>query len=685
MKFSVSFVLSLFSATFLFGQVSITKEPSWVVQENYKLDNNLPENGVDGGVQLLLYTEQVHVDLEESFVKGVSKVVEYSGIQNVSTISANYDPTYQKLSFHSIKVIRNGKEINKLSQRDIQTARMETNAENFIYDGTISAFVNIPDVRLNDLVEYSYSIKGFNPIQKGKFSSSFVLNSTSFIDAISVHIFSKKPLHHQTINTSLEVSHSQSNGIHRYTWAQEDVPALMMEEQMPSWFIQNEMVIVSEYNTWSEVIDWGVNVFQIQETASGELLEIIENIKNTHTSEGKRIKAALSFVQNEVRYLGLHSGIGGYKPNAPNKVLEQRFGDCKDKSVLLVTMLNAMGIEAYPVLVNSALGKELINLPPSSKVFDHCIVKVIDGKENILWYDATLTDQGGTYDKIYMPNYRYGLVLDKQLQSLDTITSFANNLVEVFNTFTLEETNKGAELEIRSIYLEGEADFMRSILKNNNKELIEKEFLRYYTEKYGQVTALDAPVFVDDSVKNEIHLLERYQIDSIWRPSVENEGQLNLAIFPTLLTDALVLPTQLERQSPYALLHPMSRKQHVEVHIPQLLDVQPESATINSDYFYYDFSSQYDRSARKITLDYYYKNQDDHVPASDFKSYYQDMLKLDQKLGYLIFINENMWSTAGNIGFGVGKVMGIGAFALMVILGVIAIIVLIQKVNRKST
>ena len=54
-------------------------------------------------------------------------------------------------------------------------------------------------------------------------------------------------------------------------------------------------------------------------------------------------------MQDEVRYLGLENGISAYKPSSPNKVYNQRFGDCKDKSLLLVTMLNQMNIEAYPV------------------------------------------------------------------------------------------------------------------------------------------------------------------------------------------------------------------------------------------------------------------------------------------------------------------------------------------------
>ena len=159
-------LLLLFFLQFTHSQVTIEKEPNWIVQETYHTDPEIPENGVSGGAQFLLFTEQVNVDREEVYFKSVGKAIDYSGIQNISNVSAEYDPSYQKLRFHSVAVVRDGKTINRLNMRDIQTARRETNSESFIYDGTITAFMNIPDVRIGDITIFSYSIKGFNPIQK---------------------------------------------------------------------------------------------------------------------------------------------------------------------------------------------------------------------------------------------------------------------------------------------------------------------------------------------------------------------------------------------------------------------------------------------------------------------------------------------------------------------------------------
>ena len=677
--------MKLFAYPFLFlsfyfiqSQVTIDKEPRWIVKEDYDQATALPENGVNGGTQMLLYTEQVHIDMEEVYIKSVSKAVEYSGIQNISSVVAEYDPSYQKLRFHHIDVIRKGKTINRLSYPDIQTARRETNAENFIYDGTISAFVNVPDVRIGDIVMFSYSIKGFNPIQRKKFSSSFVLNSTQPIDRISAHVFGSKELTYQILNSDLEAVHTKVNGVHHYTWADENVAAIIIEENTPVWNLQNATVVVSEYDSWTEVIDWGNAIFTFKEPVSKEIEDVAKDIKDKYSKEGDRIKAALGFVQNEVRYLALHSGIGGYKPNSPNKVMEQRYGDCKDKSVLFTALLHTMDIEAYPTLVNTSLRQKLPTLLPSSKVFDHCIVKVIDQRGTTLWFDPTLTDQGGTFDNTFIPDYRYGLVLDEKLGHLDTIFNFQNNMVETFNTFKLRKMGKGAELEVESHYHDGEADFMRSVFRNNSKNLIEKELLSFYTETYGSVSSITSPIFVDDSLKNEFVLHEQYQLDSIWKPSPENPSNQNLSIIPTNLTSVLSMPTQLNRSSPYALAYPMVRKQNIKVVLSESIQARPESFTINSDFFYYDYNSKYDRSSNIITIDFYYKNQSDHVPVSEFNTFYKDMVQLDQNIGYLITTGKSS-GTLNTVGFTLGSIVGLILVVLLIVAILVGVIILIVK------
>ncbi len=87
------------------------------------------------------------------------------------------------------------------------------------------------------------------------------------------------------------------------------------------------------------------------------------------------LEALLTWIRHQVRYVAVEVGVGGYRPSAPAEVIERRWGDCKDKSLLLIELLAARGIEARPALVRSDLERPGGDFP-SPGDFDHLIVAV---------------------------------------------------------------------------------------------------------------------------------------------------------------------------------------------------------------------------------------------------------------------------------------------------------------------
>ena len=85
------------------------------------------------------------------------------------------------------------------------------------------------------------------------------------------------------------------------------------------------------------------------------------------------INKLIDYVQDDIRYMGIETGIGSIKPMPPEQVVKQRYGDCKDKSLLLVSLLKKAGIvKAYPVLLNTFLQHKIDRDFPSNEVSNHC-------------------------------------------------------------------------------------------------------------------------------------------------------------------------------------------------------------------------------------------------------------------------------------------------------------------------
>jgi hypothetical protein len=95
------------------------------------------------------------------------------------------------------------------------------------------------------------------------------------------------------------------------------------------------------------------------------------------TADGAaRVAGLLGFVRGTIRYVAVEVGIGGFRPAAPADVLGRGWGDCKDKALLLVDLLAAQGIAAFPALVRASGEDRIDRLFPSPDQFNHMIVAV---------------------------------------------------------------------------------------------------------------------------------------------------------------------------------------------------------------------------------------------------------------------------------------------------------------------
>jgi len=638
-------VFSFLFVSLNFAQIKKTSTPNWVEVQTYASEPDINFDEITQGTLILLYDQQTQVDSEENYFKVVTKITENVGIQEASSINISFDPSYQNLSFHEIDIIRNGQTISKLNNSEFQTIRQELDAENYIYDGSLSAVTHISDVRVGDIIAYSFTRKGYNPIHKNYFAEYYNLDNSHPIGKINVRINSKNKLEVKSFKNQLKFNETFNNNKYTYTLLEENISATHFEDNTPSWFLDANFIEIGNYKSWENLIDWGVQLFKVKNNLSNSLLKKIKEIDKENNTKGLKIEATLRFVQDEVRYLGLENGISAYKPSSPNKVYNQRFGDCKDKSLLLVTMLNQMNIEAYPVLVSTYLKKTVTNLLPNPAHFNHCVVKVIDGNEGERWYDPTITNQGGTFNKVVFPDYRFGLVLKKGNKDFEEIFPFAENTIDITDNYILEEVGKGAILKITSIYSEAEADNIRFYFKNNSIINIQKEFEKFYSDYHANIKSLGKPEYTDNLKTNTFTINETYKIDSIWQPSYM-ENQIGVDFTPYTITNVLSMPSKIERETPFELSYPITRSHTINVELPEEWNVDEDNFNLNSPNIFYDFDVLYNKSKNILTLKHLLKIQKDFVSVAEFPAFYNDLKKLDSELNYNISYNTGGSSTS---------------------------------------
>ncbi|MBV8631341.1 MAG: DUF3857 domain-containing protein, partial [Silvibacterium sp.] len=140
------------------------------------------------------------------------------------------------------------------------------------------------------------------------------------------------------------------------------------------------------FHNWQEVGEWYGALAKDRATPSEEVTAKVQELIQGKTTDDEKIAAIYHYVSTQVRYIGVSFGIGRYQPHTADTVLDNQYGDCKDKHTLLAAMLKAAGYEAWPALI----GTEIKFHPelPTPAQFDHVITVVsLNGKE--IWLDST--------------------------------------------------------------------------------------------------------------------------------------------------------------------------------------------------------------------------------------------------------------------------------------------------------
>ena len=182
-----------------------------------------------------------------------------------------------------------------------------------------------------------------------------------------------------------EVAPAQA-GNNQWQWTVSGVPAIKSESDMPPHRgIQGQMIVSfvpsggaegKTFASWRDMGLWYLNLTSGRRDPSPEIRQKVAALTaSTPTPLGK-MQVLARFVQRDVRYVAIELGIGGYQPHPAADVFTHRYGDCKDKTTLMASMLKEIGIESYYVVINSERGAVTPEMPAHMGGFDHAILAI---------------------------------------------------------------------------------------------------------------------------------------------------------------------------------------------------------------------------------------------------------------------------------------------------------------------
>ena len=643
-----AFMMTLIMPVLIVAQArkaEVIKEPSFITVNTYDYSKNHFEDDAEEGYVDIAMEKQVSLKDQVTYYRKIFKILSQSGVQNNSQITVDYDPSYSRLYFHTIKIIRGKEIIDQLNPSKIRFIQKETELNMHLYNGDLSAVLFLEDVRKGDIIEYSYSVRGFNPVFEGKYSA--LLETAYSVPVYSVFYKINVP-RGRTLNiknsiTDITASVQQTTSETIYEWRVTDLEPVRVEERIPSWYDPYAMVVVSEFTSWEDVNAWAMKLYPLDIKLSPRLRKKIDEIIAENDSDEKKISSALRFVQDDVRYLGIEMGENSHRPSDPNKVFAQRFGDCKDKSYLLCIMLANMGIEAHPVFINTTYKKTITGWLPAPTIFDHATVTVkVKGRQ--YWFDPTIAFQRGSINDISYPDYQCGFVVSPGSTSLTTIPLQEKGIVSVKEIFTVEDMSGKARLSVVTSYSGTNADGMRNEFNNNSLSEMRKKFENYYSSYFEKVKA-DSVSYRDNEATGEFITHEYYTIPDLWS---DEKGIKRTSFSPYVINSVLKKPSDAERTMPFSIDYPARYTEDIEVHLPSEWDMEESTKTIQCENFIWKTKHSY--SDRKLVLHYEYESLKDHVSPHEAKTFISNFEKANGGFTLTHADGESMLKESGIAG-----------------------------------
>jgi tetratricopeptide (TPR) repeat protein len=140
------------------------------------------------------------------------------------------------------------------------------------------------------------------------------------------------------------------------------------------------------FKSWEAVGAWYQGLESDRIVPDAAVKTKVAELAAGKTTEEEKVRAVYGYVATQIRYIGVAFGIGRYQPHHAAEVLENQYGDCKDKHTLLAAMLSALGLHPDAVLIGA--GVRFNEAVPSPGSFNHLITTVsVSGQQ--VWLDTT--------------------------------------------------------------------------------------------------------------------------------------------------------------------------------------------------------------------------------------------------------------------------------------------------------
>ncbi len=411
----------------------------------------------DAGAIILLNEETFRILSDYTAIEELHiliKILNDRGKAKYGEVKLGYDSTYEKIEVEYARTIKPDGEIISVGAKHIRD--ISEYPEYPLYSNARLRIISMPELTEGAVIEYK-AIKYINKLIDGKeFCENYPIQGFEpylnqrvnliIPDGYNVNIESYNPGYVEyALSFSPQIERVEDGT--KYTWEFNNVPEIITEPSMSPYIEITPYLCISSLDDWQEVYNWWgslvVDKINIDEAIEEKTQELIKD-KNT---QEEKAKAIYHWVASKIRYVGVEYGEAGFEPHYATEIFKNKYGDCKDQTMLLISMLRYAGISAYPVLIGTK-GSYLLDEEFPTLIFNHaiCLAKV---EEKLVFLDPTAETTsfgdlpGGDQDrKVFVFYEKEGKIQKTPLFAPEHNKAYISLSIDIHEDETISGTRK---------------------------------------------------------------------------------------------------------------------------------------------------------------------------------------------------------------------------------------------------
>ena len=319
-----------------------------------------------------------------------------AGVQRYGLLAFSYQSSSETLDIGYVRVHKPDGTVVETPTDSIQDMTTDSSREAPMYSDQREKHVAVKGLGTGDVLEFQVLAKEGKPLVPRQFWYAYNFSHEGVVLLEQLQIGIPRDRAVKWKSSELKPAITEEAGRRIFTWsrsnlarktsAEEDEEKERSVYQSVRGLFPAPEVQISTFQSWEEVGLWYGSLQKERVQAGPEVRAKAAELVKGAVDEDTKIRAIYNYVSTQYRYIGIDFGLGRFQPHSATEVLSNQYGDCKDKHTLLASLLQAVGITAYPALISS--GTNIDPDVPSVSQFNH-VITVLPRGNNYLWLDTT--------------------------------------------------------------------------------------------------------------------------------------------------------------------------------------------------------------------------------------------------------------------------------------------------------